>query len=501
MMQWTVLLLLGLSGCGPAGDEPARPAERSEAARLVEAQRFGEALALYQRDIAAEPTAERYSELGRLYARMGHLAKAKEAFVQARTLDPDHLQASHNLSVVLADEGALPEAIEILTPFAQQASAAPEILHTLALFSAKQGLYAQAEALLKRGLAAEPEEADLHRELGQLYTKQGRLEQAETHLAKADGLKPDHAETQRLLGLLRTAQQQNPEALQLFQRVLELDPHHIEAHYNLSQALYATGRPEAAEAAMARFENLSGHAAQIARLRRGLDAAPEDVELRLQLAHHYRQLGRPQQALDHYRAALLDAPDRAELHLQLAGLYQQLGQGDEALALCRNFLAAYPAHPRRAQVHFLAGYLELRAKRLPQAQQAFEAAVAADSSYAEAWNNLGNLHLMKNDSTAAIDAFRQAVAAKADFADAHFNLATLYARRGSAEAAIAHYQQALTSDPAYVKAHFALGALWQGQDRKPEAITAFKAFLAAWDGDPQMRDEARQRLAQLDARP
>ena len=55
------------------------------------------------------------------------------------------------------------------------------------------------------------------------------------------------------------------------------------------------------------------------------------------------------------------------------------------------------------------GNIYLREERFDAAQQLFAQALAADSTHANAYNSLGNLHLMRRDFAVAAAAFASAV--------------------------------------------------------------------------------------------
>ncbi len=83
-----------------------------------------------------------------------------------------------------------------------------------------------------------------------------------------------------------------------------------------------------------------------------------------------------------------------------------------------------------------------------QAIEAYEQAVALDSTLAEAWNNLGVLRLEQGTYLEAADAFRRALATAApeDPRPAR-NLGYTYAQAGWAEEALKHYETALDRSP------------------------------------------------------
>jgi Flp pilus assembly protein TadD len=268
----------------------------------------------------------------------------------------------------------------------------------------------------------------------------------------------------------------------------------VEGHFNLSTALGALGHQAEARRAMQRFEELSDHAAQIAQLRLTLDSAPEDVNTRLALAHHYQQLGQSEPALLHYHAILAVSPDQLETLIKLGNLYLKKNQKHEADSLFSLAITHHPADPQTAQAHFALGYMRLNAGQLETAETAFRQALALQPAYTEAWNNLGNLHILQGDQATAEGDFRRALQVAPQSAEAHYNLGGLYLRQGKLPEAEDQYLQALRADAAYSKVLFALGALYEQRGQQAEARRAYTVFLEGWQGDPSLAKAARQRL-------
>ena len=422
---WAILSGCGVdSGLQEEGDHLVQAGrEFAEEHRYVEARRaFEKALAIDSLNAAA------HCALGDLDARLGHLERAVQAYEAALAADSTYHRARHNLAVIEADRGHLPLAIELLEHIPTYVPA----LRTLPLFYAKQGRYDLAEKGLHTALAMDGEDLDVRQQLGRLYLRQGRYDEARAALALALAQDSTQAENHRLLGLLHLAERRYPEALAAFRRALALEPHLIEAHYNLSSALLALGQPTRAQAALARFEALATHAAQVAHLRRQLDANPDHHETRLQLAYHYRQLGQDDDALIHYRAVLLADPNDLEALISLSGLLSARGEDQEVLELCRRGISQHPEDVRTSKLHFARGYVYMRRNQYQKARTAFDHALALDSSLATAWNNLAHVQLSLGYEAAAQQALESAIAADSTLADAHYNLGSLFLQKRAA---------------------------------------------------------------------
>ncbi len=485
--------------CGCAPDDPQVGTQQGQnlvrAGRSLTAEgRYDSARITFQQALDLDSLdAEAHFELGNLDARLGRLEAALRAYRTAIKADPAHSRARHNLAVTEADLGRLPVAVELL----EQMPAYAPALRTLPLFYAKQGRYDLVEKTLLAAVEAGGDHVDVRQQLGQLYLRQGRYADAEAQLERALALDAVLVETHRLIGLCHLAQQRYAEALVVFERVIADDPLHIEAQYNLASALSALGRVTDADRALARFETVSEHAAQIARLRRQVDATPDHVETRLHLANQYRQLGQVESALTHYRAALEADPDHLPTLIQLSGLLLELGRSSEVLTLCRQGIHRHAGDERIGELFFARGLVHLQRSQFTEARADFEQAVELDPSSAQAWNNLANALLALDETGQAQRALEAAVSADPTLVDAPYNLGSLFLQQGQLEQARAAYVAAIAADSTFARTYYALAVVYEAQGSIPRARENYKTFIELWQGDPGFLRQARARLAQL----
>ncbi|MFI4975355.1 MAG: tetratricopeptide repeat protein [Caulobacterales bacterium] len=170
-------------------------------------------------------------------------------------------------------------------------------------------------------IAAEPNFAPAHNNLGHLLTTLGRPADAMTNLQAAIRLNPGYAEAFNNLGNALRDLHRPDEALASYDRALALKPDLAQAHSNRGNALLDLGRPAEALAAYDRSMSLQPALADAHR-NRG--------------AALYR-LNRPREAIDSYGQAIRIDPDDAEAHFQ-----QSL-----AMLLAGDFDAGWPAYEWR----------------------------------------------------------------------------------------------------------------------------------------------------------
>ena len=201
------------------------------------------------------------------------------------------------------------------------------------------------------------------------------------------------------------------------------------------------------------------------RWRKRLSANASDLDARLALARLYINRGQPQLAVEHYRLAAELNPDLPGVTLLLAKSLRDLDEPAEALNVIAGFVSKLPKESW--ELLSLAGILEDEQGLFKQAETAYRAALAIDSSQSSLHNNLGYNLLLQGNADAAGAEFRAAIAIDPHSVIAHNNLGTalMWAKSGRSEQAFAEWRK--TGDPA--AAHNNLAAIFLEQGHYPEA--------------------------------
>jgi Flp pilus assembly protein TadD len=201
------------------------------------------------------------------------------------------------------------------------------------------------------------------------------------------------------------------------------------------------------------------------RWRKRLAANASDLDARLALARLYVSRGQPQLAVEHYRLAAELNPDLPGVTLLLAKALRDLNEPAEALSVIAAFVSK---HPKESwELLSLAGILEDEQGLLKEAERAYRAALAIDSTQSSLHNNLGYNLLLQGNADAAAAEFRAAITIDPHSVIAHNNLGTalMWAKSGKSEQAFAEWRKA--GDPA--AAHNNLAAIFLEQGHYPEA--------------------------------
>jgi Flp pilus assembly protein TadD len=127
-----------------------------------------------------------------------------------------------------------------------------------------------------------------------------------------------------------------------------------------------------------------------------------------------------------------------------AMLYLELGRPDDAV---RHFRASADARPGSAPAHYNLGTALALGRRLDQAMREYERALAIDPAYANAHNNLGNVLLAIGRNDDAIREFSEVVRLQPESAAALGNLAAAYAAAQQFDRAVELTDAALRLKP------------------------------------------------------
>lgn len=151
-----------------------------------------------------------------------------------------------------------------------------------------QGYYAQAAQQYQQAVRIEPEDEDLHYNLGIALAKLGKREEAKQHYAEALRIFPDYGDAHNNLGNLLMNENKLDEAIEHFQAAIKNMPENASFHNNLGTAFGRQGR--VAEA--------SGEFAE------AINRNPNYVEARVNLANACLAAGRAEEAVAQLNEAL-----------------------------------------------------------------------------------------------------------------------------------------------------------------------------------------------------
>ena len=302
--------------------------------------------------------------------------------------------------------GRLAEAEAIYRQMLQAEPNHADALHLSGLIAYHSGRSETAVELIGRAIAVNPSNPLYFNNLGNMLHEQGRLDSAEDHFRKALALMPAYPEAHSNLGRTLQAQGKLDEAAAAHRRALSIKPDSAEALNNLGNVLQAQGK--------------SGEA--IDSLQRALALKPDFADAHNNLGLALQDQGRLDVAVGCYNKALALKPGFAEAWFNLGNALFEQGKPNDAEKPYRKSLEI---RPNFGEVHFNLGNALLEQSKLDEAEERYRKALAIKPDFAEACNALGATLRFQGRNVEAIERFRNALAFTPDFVDAHSNL--LYA--------------------------------------------------------------------------
>jgi tetratricopeptide (TPR) repeat protein len=257
----------------------------------------------------------------------------------------------------------------------------------------------RAAGLFSLSLDYEPLMAAAHNGLGLVALARGDRDTAESEFRSALALNEELAEAHLNLGFIALGRDQVEDALESFRQALAIDPGYGAARLATGEALLRLGRLEdarwelgkACESQPAWAAAHAAHALVLARLGRiaGAETAVRralDLDAELPAAHRaraeiLRRTGALADAAEELRHVLRVLPGSIDDRLMLATVLAAANDADGALT---QLDALEKAAPRRAEVPFVRGFVEMRRGQGAAAATAARRAIALRPKYPEA---------------------------------------------------------------------------------------------------------------------
>ena len=262
--------------------------------RLFEGGDLSGALREYERGLALAPDhLNLLNSLGVCQGRLGRAREALATFQGIVGLDPENMMAHYNLGYTHLLAGRLPEAEAALARAAELAPDNFETLFHLGRTALELGHLDKALPALKRAGEVGENRPAVFRLLGEALLLAHDHQGALAAFKKAVKAAPDDAYALSALGTLFVDLSGDlPVARSLFQRSVELEPTNSLYRQRLGRLLFSLGD----------FSGAEHH------LRMAMEYGSQAPEVHYQLGRVAEETGRPDEAQDHFSAALAQDP-------------------------------------------------------------------------------------------------------------------------------------------------------------------------------------------------
>ena len=264
---------------------------------------------------------------------------------------------------------------------------------------------AEAERRVRTALAAAPDAAHLHDDLGTLLARQGRL----------------------------------PEAISVFERALQLDPALPHTRKRLADALAASGRGAEADKLYAEYFAQDP----------GRQAIAEGAE--------HLKADRRKEAIAAFESVLRRSPDHIDAMRMLAlALGSEPGSVGDAEAL---LLRVTERAPDFAEAWVNLAALYLRERNWVKSADAFRTATRLEPENDKAWSGLGDALAQAGYPEQSVEAYRMTVELDPSNGYAQLGLAHVLKAVGQQDQSIAAYRAAIVQRPDFGEAYWSLANL------------------------------------------
>jgi tetratricopeptide (TPR) repeat protein len=208
---------------------------------------------------------------------------------------------------------------------------------------------------------------------------------------------------------------------------------------------------------------------------RVLELQPDNAEAHYKCANALRDLGRAEEALDHYDRAVLHKADFAHAWCNRGVVLQGLGRGEAALA---SYDRAIEFDPTDAISLVNRGALLQSLARWSAALDSYDRALTQQRSLPQAWFHRGNVLRELGRLDDAAQSHREALALQPDHPEAHYNLGVLLEKTGQLRAALSHYDRAADLNPGLHQAHFNRAGVLRALKDLPASLAAYDRAIA-----------------------
>ncbi len=321
---------------------------------------------------------------------------------------------------------------------------------------------------------------DSSRQAALALERQGKNSEAEAAWQAVLKSHPSNSEAYAHLGLLEARQDHFTDAVRFYRKALALNPKMPGLQLNLGLALFKGGQfrqaiqefkpllagesPTAPDSqrlnillGMSHY-GLAEYSAAAPYLKIAADQDPQNLELRLALAHCYLWSRQYQSVLDIYKQILALNAESAEADMLAGEAEDEMKNYDGAI---QQFRAAVAVNPKQPDVHFGLGYLLWTQRQYPEAAREFQAELANDPNHAQSLLYLGDAYIQMNQVADAAPLLQKAVKIDPSLAHAHLDLGIIATTDGRNDDALRELTLSEKLMPGDVNVHWRLGRLYR----------------------------------------
>jgi tetratricopeptide (TPR) repeat protein len=325
--------------------------------------------------------------------------------------------------------------------------------------------YERAIRRMEEASRLDPNRADVAVQMGNVYVAMGDARRGAEALDRARALDPTAPEPYMALARLQEAQGNPREAIARITELVGNAAHFYPAYEELYRLYKGLGDEGGAQAALAS----------------ALSVAPRMPADNLWHGKFLRILGRNEEAIREFNAALAD-PELWEAHVNLGELLEEAGRSPDALEEFQQALAKQPNDPRAL---LGAGRLLVLAGETNEAEKLFSRLTSLAPHNVDGHIAYSQLRLQRGDLNGALESAKRAVEAGPSRADTHFYLGVAHEAREEWGEAASSFKATLERDAGHFEALIRLARSLLMADRPAESVEVAGRAVEMRGGDPQ----------------
>ncbi|XP_051483871.1 protein O-mannosyl-transferase TMTC1 isoform X5 [Apus apus] len=320
--------------------------------------------------------------------------------------------------------------------------------------------------LTSSGVKTLPHNAKVHYNYANFLKDQGRNAEAIYHYKTALKLYPRHASALNNLGTLT---KDVVEAKDYYRRALQLNPQHNRALFNLGNLLKSQGKKEEA----------------VILLRDSIKYGPEFADAYSSLASLLAEQERLKEAEEVYKAGIENCPESSDLHNNYGVFLVDTGAPEQAVSHYRQAILLSPTH-HVAMVNLGRLHRSLRQNR--EAEVWYKRALKV-SRKAEILSPLGALYYNTGRYEEALQVYREAASLQPSNREIRLALAQVLAMMGRTKEAEKMTNHILHEDAECLECYRLLSAIYSKQEHYSKALEAIEKALQLKPKDPKVISE------------
>jgi tetratricopeptide (TPR) repeat protein len=295
--------------------------------------------------------------------------------------------------------------------------------------------YDHALEYAEKALAINPENAELHNNLGLILHMTGRFEEAMMHFQKAIDVQPDQAEVYYNLGMVLKEKGRLNEAIANYEKAIHLSPSNADAYVNLGIVFREIGQIDEA----------------IVNYRKALELNPKNIDTYVNLGIALREIGQLNEAIFCFQKALQIDADYVLALNNLGITVRERGNLDDSVAWFQKVISI---DPKFDNAYFNLGIVFHEKRQLDKALDFFQKTIKLNPNSDDAYYNLGIVYGEKGQFHMAIDSYKKAINIKPTNSNALNNLGIVLQDKGQIDEAILCFRKALGFKPDDAEAHW-----------------------------------------------